>query len=105
MHVLNLYVAAIGMLFCLTQFWLSRRHLGVGGNAPLNSDGTPGGKAGVVVRETPAYPFPDAHAHGVEAADEPTYDVAFRTEDLWPQDSDPALVHVGVFQSYLQGEP
>jgi nitrile hydratase len=63
------------------------------------------GKAGVVVRETPAYPFPDAHAHGVEAADEPTYDVAFRTEDLWPQDSDPALVHVGVFQSYLQGEP
>jgi len=35
-------VAAIGMLLGLTQFWLSRRHLGVGGNAPRNSDGTPG---------------------------------------------------------------
>ena len=32
--------------------------------------------------------------------DEPTYDVRFRTEDLWPNSADPALVHVGVFQSY-----
>jgi nitrile hydratase beta subunit len=60
------------------------------------------GKSGVVVAETPAYPFPDAHAHGVQAEDEPTYDVAFRSEDLWPKDADPALVHVGVFQSYLE---
>lgn len=49
--------------------------------------------------ETPAYPFPDAHAHGIHAEDEPTYDVAFRAEDLWPNGADPALVHVGVFQS------
>jgi nitrile hydratase len=62
------------------------------------------GKAGVVVRETPAYPFPDAHAHGVPAEDEPTYDVAFRAEDLWPEGADAALVHVGVFQSYLERE-
>jgi nitrile hydratase subunit beta len=62
------------------------------------------GKPGVVVQESPRYPFPDAHAHGVEAADEPTYDVAFRTEDLWPNASDKALVHVGVFQSYLERE-
>jgi nitrile hydratase subunit beta len=60
------------------------------------------GKPGVVVSESPAYPFPDAHAHGVEAADEATYDVAFRTEDLWPNSADSALVHVGVFQSYLE---
>jgi nitrile hydratase len=60
------------------------------------------GKPGVVVRESPVYPFPDAHAHGVNAVDEPTYDVAFRTEDLWPNSADPALVHVGVFQSYLE---
>src|SRR5262249_36604749 len=59
------------------------------------------GKTGVVVSESPAYPFPDAHAHGVTAADEPTYDVRFRAEDLWPNGADPALVHVGVFQSYL----
>ena len=55
-----------------------------------------------VVSESPAYPFPDAHAHSVPAADEPTYDVRFRTEDLWPNSADPALVHVGVFQSYLE---
>ena len=36
--------------------------------------------AGIVIRESPAYPFPDAHAHGAEAIDEPTYDVAFRTK-------------------------
>jgi len=60
------------------------------------------GKTGVVVSESPAYPFPDASAHGVEARDEPTYDVRFRSEDLWPDSSDHALVHVGVFQSYLE---
>ena len=60
------------------------------------------GKTGVVVSESPAYPFPDAHAHSMESEDEPTYDVRFRTEDLWPNSADPALVHVGVFQSYLE---
>jgi len=60
------------------------------------------GKTGVVVSESPAYPFPDAHAHGVEAEDEPTYDVRFRSEDLWPNSADPALVHAAVFQSYLE---
>ena len=60
------------------------------------------GKSGVVVGESPVYPFPDAHAHSVESQDEPTYDVRFRSEDLWPGSADPALVHVGVFQSYLE---
>ena len=60
------------------------------------------GKTGLVVAETPAYPFPDAHAHGVKAEEEPTYDVRFRSQDLWPDSSDPALVHVGLFQSYLE---
>jgi nitrile hydratase subunit beta len=60
------------------------------------------GKTGVVVSETPAYPYPDAHAHGVQAQDEPTYDVRFRSEELWPNSSDSALVHAGVFQSYLE---
>ena len=60
------------------------------------------GKTGVVVSESPLYPFPDAHAHAVEAQDEPTYDVRFRSEDLWPNSADAALVHVGVFQSYLE---
>ena len=60
------------------------------------------GKVGVVVSESPVYPFPDAHAHSVEAADEPTYDVRFRAEDLWPDSAEPALVHAAVFQSYLE---
>jgi nitrile hydratase len=60
------------------------------------------GRTGVVVSESPAYPFPDAHAHAVSAADEPTYDVRFRSEELWPDCADAALVHVGVFQSYLE---
>ena len=59
------------------------------------------GKLGVVVGESPPYPFPDAHAHAVEAQDEPTYDVRFRSAELWPDSSDEALIHVGVFQSYL----
>jgi hypothetical protein len=35
------------------------------------------GKIGTVVGESPPYPFPDAHAHGIQAEDEPTYDVRF----------------------------
>jgi nitrile hydratase len=60
------------------------------------------GKAGVIVGQSPAYPFPDAHAHGVPAQDEPTFDVAFRSEELWPNAADAATVNVGVFCSYLQ---
>ena len=60
------------------------------------------GKTGVVVSESPAYPFPDAHAHGVPAQDEPTYDVRFRSADLWANSADVALIHVAVFQSYLE---
>jgi nitrile hydratase subunit beta len=63
------------------------------------------GKSGVVVAESPPYPFPDAHAHGVAARDEPTYDVRFRSEELWPNSAEPALIHVGVFQSYLERCP
>ena len=59
------------------------------------------GKTGVVVDQSPLYPFPDAHAHGVPSEDEPTYDVRFASRDLWPDAADEAWVHVGVFQSYL----
>jgi nitrile hydratase len=60
------------------------------------------GKTGVVVGVSPKYPFPDAHAHGIHAEDEPTYDVRFDAQELWPNDADRAHVHVGVFQSYLE---
>ena len=82
-----------------------------GDRVRVRSDHVPGhvrmpgyirGKTGVVVGVSPAYPFPDAHAHGIEARDEPTYDVRFRSEELWPNSTDAALVHVGVFRSYLE---
>jgi len=88
-----------------------RERFQVGDRVRVKLDSVPGhirmpgyirGKAGVVVSESPAYPFPDAHAHGVPSQDEPTYDVRFRSEDLWPASAEPALVHVGVFQSYLE---
>lgn len=60
------------------------------------------GKVGVVVGVSPAYPFPDAHAHGLKAEDEPTFDVRFEAAELWPDGADAAFVHVGVFQSYLE---
>ena len=60
------------------------------------------GKTGVVVGVSPKYPFPDAHAHGIHAEDEPTYDVRFKARGAVAQRADPAHVHVGVFESYLE---
>jgi nitrile hydratase subunit beta len=60
------------------------------------------GKTGVVVAISPHYPFPDAAGHGMQAPMEPTYDVLFRSRDLWPDSCDDAFNHVGVFQSYLE---
>jgi len=60
------------------------------------------GKAGVVIGQSPPYPFPDAHAHALPAQDEPTYDVRFRSDELWPESSEAALVHAAVFESYLE---
>jgi len=89
----------------------TRQAFAIGDRVTVKADFVPGhtrmpgyirGKTGVVVGISPAYPFPDAHAHGVEAAPEPTYDVRFRSEDLWPGSAEPALVHVGVFESYLE---
>lgn len=88
-----------------------RQRLQPGDRVRVRADYVPGhvrmpgyirGKTGVVVGVSPAYPFPDAHAHGVEAVDEPTYDVRFNAEELWPNSADPAFVHVGVFESYLE---
>jgi nitrile hydratase len=63
------------------------------------------GKTGIVVGISPRYPFPDAAAHNLKAQDEPTYDVRFDSEDLWPHAADKASVHVGVFESYLEKAP
>jgi hypothetical protein len=88
-----------------------RQPFAIGDPVRVRNDHVPGhvrmpgyirGCRGVVVGISPRYPFPDAHAHGVAAADEPTYDVRFDAMDLWPEAAEPAWVHVGVFESYLQ---
>ena len=91
----------------------ARPKLAIGDRVRVRPDHVPGhvrmpayirGKRGVVVGVSPAYPFPDAHAHGLAAEDEPTYDVRFKSTELWPDAAEPALVHVGVFESYLERE-
>ena len=91
-----------------------RERFAVGDRVVVRADFVPGhvrmpayirGKRGVVVGESPLYPYPDAHAHGVAAADEPTYDVRFSTAELWPNGADAAFVNVAVFQSYLERAP
>ena len=92
----------------------AREHFQPGDRVRVRTEYVPGhiqmpgyirSKTGVVVSESPVYHFSDAHAHAVEAENEPTYDVRFRSEDLWPNSADPAPVHVGVFQSYLERAP
>ena len=92
----------------------TREHFRAGDRVRVKADHVPGhvrmpayirGRVGVVVAESPPYPFPDAHAHGVAADDEPTYDVRVSTAELWPSSADTAYVHVGVFQSYLERAP
>ncbi|HSV19075.1 MAG TPA: nitrile hydratase subunit beta [Casimicrobiaceae bacterium] len=88
-----------------------REAFAVGDRVRVRDDHVPGhvrmpgyvrGRIGIVVGESPAYPFPDAHAHGVQAVDEPTYDVRFDSAELWPGSADAASVYLAVFQSYLE---
>jgi len=38
----------------------------------------------------------------VAAEDERTCDVRFSSIELWPDAAEPAMVHAGVFESYLE---
>ncbi|ALM83324.1 SH3-like domain-containing protein [Bordetella sp. N] len=60
------------------------------------------GKTGTIVGVSPLYPFPDAAAHGIEAARQRTYDVRFDSQHLWPDAAERADIHVGVFHGYLE---
>ena len=59
------------------------------------------GKEGVVVSISPAYPYPDAHGHGLESAWQRSFDVRFSSRHLWPDGAEDAEVQVGVFHGYL----
>lgn len=60
------------------------------------------GKIGTIVGISPAYPFPDAAAHGLISDEQKTFDVCFQSAELWPEGSETAEVHVGIFHSYLE---
>jgi nitrile hydratase len=85
--------------------------LNIGDKVVVKSDFVPGhirmpsyirGKKGVIVGVSPEYPFPDAAAHGLTSNKQRTFDVRFRSADLWSDGADDAEVHVGVFHAYLE---
>jgi nitrile hydratase subunit beta len=59
------------------------------------------GKTGRIVGVSPPYPFPDAAGHGLASPKQRSFDVCFKSSDLWPNGAEEAEVHVGVFHSYL----
>jgi nitrile hydratase beta subunit len=61
------------------------------------------GRRGVVVRVDPAFPLPDAAAHGGGDRPEPTYGVRFAARELWGEEAGAReAVYVDVWQSYLE---
>lgn len=85
--------------------------LNIGDRVTVKSEFVPGhvrmpayirGKTGVVVGISPEYPFPDAAAHGLSTRKQRTFDICFRSADLWTDGADDAEVHVGVFHAYLK---
>jgi nitrile hydratase len=60
------------------------------------------GKTGQIFSQSPEYPFPDASAHGLHSACECTYDVCFKSTNLWPGSAEVAEIYVSVFRSYLE---
>ena len=61
------------------------------------------GRRGVVVRVHPAFPLPDAAAHGGERGEEPTYAIRFEARELWGEAAGMhEVVHVDLWQSWLE---
>ncbi len=59
------------------------------------------GHNGEVVEVRGAFIFPDDSAAGVERA-EPLYTVAFKASDMWPGEGLDHLVHLDLWESYLE---
>jgi nitrile hydratase beta subunit len=60
------------------------------------------GKPGVVVRVDGIHSVPDIEAHGTARRHEPTYSVKFDAADLWGDGQRGVLVHVDLWDSYLE---
>jgi len=59
------------------------------------------GRSGSVSFVRGAFIFPDDSARGIERA-EPLYTVAFRADDLWPGEGCTHIVHLDLWESYLE---
>lgn len=58
------------------------------------------GRSGKISHVRGAYVFPDDSAQGIETA-QPLYTVAFKASTLWPGDGCTHLVHLDLWESYL----
>ena len=59
------------------------------------------GKLGTVVRLDGTYSVPDLEAHGPARRHEPTYSVRFEADELWGDGQPGVVVHVDLWDSYL----
>jgi nitrile hydratase subunit beta len=60
------------------------------------------GRVGTVVRVDGRFSLPDVEAHSPRRVVEGTYGVRFRARDLWPEADERAVVHVDLWDSYLE---
>lgn len=62
------------------------------------------GCTGTVIHVAPAFPYPDASAHGLTPRSEPTYHVEFNLAAVWPEQpaSPDDTVVVDLWQTYLE---
>ena len=61
------------------------------------------GKVGRVTAVHGSFSLPDVEAHSTRRVHEGTYTVRFRAADLWPDGDASAVVHVDLWDSYLEG--
>ena len=60
------------------------------------------GRAGTVVRVDGRFSLPDVEAHSIRRVVEGTYGVRFAARDLWDDTDEHAVVHVDLWDSYLE---
>lgn len=60
------------------------------------------GRVGTVVRVDDCFSLPDVEAHSSRRILEGTYAVRFMARDIWPDADDRAVVHVDLWDSYLE---
>jgi nitrile hydratase subunit beta len=63
------------------------------------------GKRGVVVRVDRTFPLPDVAAHSDLACEEHAYGVRFEARELWGRGGGGEVIHVDLWESYLEAAP